>query len=124
MVVQVGDVALGGGLCHIEHQALLGGLSVLGVQRSRGQGGEDELVHLQDEGGHEGGLRRLVLHGPMDQHGQPHSLRLGDRQRLAALNRLNAPFFSNEILLKAGIEGGNSATGRHRHICYCFCFVS
>lgn len=49
---------------------------VLGVQRGSGERGEDELVHLQDERGHEGSLRGLVLHGPLDQNRQPHGLRL------------------------------------------------
>lgn len=81
VVVQVGDVALGGRDGHVEDQPLLRRLVVLGVQGGRGQRGEDELVHLQDEGGHEGGLGRLVLHRTVDQNRQPHRLCLGAGQR-------------------------------------------
>lgn len=76
VVVQVCDVALGGWDGHVEDQLLLRSLVVLGVQRGSGERGEDELVHLQDERGHEGSLRGLVLHGPLDQNRQPHGLRL------------------------------------------------
>lgn len=72
VVVQVGDVAGGGRGGHVEDEPLLRRLVVLGVQGCGGEGREDELVHLQDEGGHEGGLGRLVLHRTVDQNRQPH----------------------------------------------------
>lgn len=74
VVIQVGDVALGRRGGHLEDQVLLGRLLVLGVQRGSGERGEDELVHLQDEGGHEGSLGWLVLHCTVDQNWQPHRL--------------------------------------------------
>lgn len=74
VVVQVCDVALGGWDGHIEDQLLLQSLVVFDIQRGGGNWAEDELVHLQDEGGHEGGLGGLVLHRPVDQNRQPHSL--------------------------------------------------
>lgn len=77
VVVQVSDVALSRLSGDVEDQPLLWRLVVFGIQAGRGERGEDELVHLQDEGGHEGGLRRLVLHRTVDQNRQPHSLRLG-----------------------------------------------
>jgi len=77
VVVQVGEVALCGRDGHIEDQPLLRGLLVLRVQGSGGERREDELVDLQHEGGHEGGLRGLVRHGTVDQNRQPHCLRLG-----------------------------------------------
>jgi len=80
VVRQVGEEALGGRLGDVEHQPLLGRLVVLGAQRGGGQRREDELVHLQDEGGHERGSGGLVGHGARDTHRQPGLLRLHDTQ--------------------------------------------
>lgn len=77
VVVQVGDVASGGRCGHVEHQPRLRRLVVLGIQGGSGEWGEDELVHFQDEGGHEGSLGQLVLHRTVDQNRQPYRLCLG-----------------------------------------------
>lgn len=95
VVVQVGDVALGGWDGHVEDQPLLWRLMVFSIQGGGGERGEDELVHLQDEGGHEGGLGRLVLHRTVDQNRQPHRLCLRAGQRDGKMNVKDkvAPFF-------------------------------
>ncbi len=87
VVVQVGEVAFSGWDSHVEDQPLLRRLLVLGVQGSSGERGEDELVHLQYEGCHEAGLRRLVLHRTVDQNRQPHRLCLGAGQRDGKVKR-------------------------------------
>lgn len=76
VVLQVCDVSLRWGFGHIENKLCLWSLIVLGVERGRGHGGEDELVHLQDEHGHERGMGRLVLQGAPDQDWDPNTLSL------------------------------------------------
>lgn len=52
VIRQVGDEALCRRLCDVENQKLLWILVIFCVERRSGKGSQDELVHLQDEGGH------------------------------------------------------------------------
>lgn len=81
VIVQMSYIPLCWRFGHVEDELGLRGLVIFGIQGSSGHGGEDELIHLQDERRHEGGMGGLVLHGPLNQHRYPDTLGLRERIR-------------------------------------------
>lgn len=60
VIRQMCDETLTRGLGNIEHQHVLWGLSIYCIKNGCGQWCQDELIHFQDEHGHEGRLWGLV----------------------------------------------------------------
>lgn len=80
VVVQMSYISLCWWFGHVKDELGLRGLIIFGIQGSSGHGGEDELIHLQDECRHEGSMGGLVLHGPLDQYRYPDTLSLREKK--------------------------------------------
>lgn len=71
VVGQMSNKSLRRRLCDVEHQPLLRCLIILRIQRRRGEGSQNELVHLQDEHGHEGRFGWLIGHSVFNGYWDP-----------------------------------------------------